>query len=128
MNEVCIEHCAVKRDCSAFEPKPNLKLGEMPRFPREELASMTKEEKFTTVTVYLSKIMDHLQGVDDEYPIRRGDLYRARSRTLPQDIKIQDLLLGVEEANCTPEDRSEHPNSPDRLGEVDEQPGHAEQL
>src|SRR5687767_1139319 len=103
MNEACIEQCAAKRDCSAFEPKPNLKLEEMPRFPREQLSSMTREEKFTTVTIYLSKIIDHLQGVDDEYPIpiRRGDLYRSGNRTLPQDIKIQDLLFSREEGNCT---------------------------
>jgi hypothetical protein len=60
MNEICIEHCALKRDCSAFEPKPNLKLEDMPRFP--ETKNMTKEEKFASVTVYLSKVVDHLQG------------------------------------------------------------------
>lgn len=65
MNEKCVEDCALKRDCSGFEPKPNLKIGDMPRFPNT--ASMTKEEKFTVVTVYLAKIVDHLQGVEDEY-------------------------------------------------------------
>ena len=62
MNEICIEHCALKRDCSAFEPKPNLKLIDMPSFPLSESAEMTKEEKFTSVTIYLSKVVDHLQG------------------------------------------------------------------
>ncbi len=62
MNEVCIEDCAIKRDCSAFDLKPNLKLIDMPRFPLEESGSMTKEEKFTVVTVYLAKMIDHLQG------------------------------------------------------------------
>ena len=62
MNEVCIEDCAIKRDCSAFEPKPNLKLIDMPSFPLCESAEMTKEEKFTSVTIYLSKVVDHLQG------------------------------------------------------------------
>jgi hypothetical protein len=66
MNEVCIEHCAIKRDCSAFDPKPKLKLGDLPRFPLEASASMTKEEKFTSVTVYLAKVVDHLNGVSDE--------------------------------------------------------------
>jgi hypothetical protein len=60
MNEICIEHCAVKRDCSAFEPKPDLELEDMPRFP--ETKDMTKEEKYTSVTIYLSKVVDHLQG------------------------------------------------------------------
>jgi hypothetical protein len=65
MNEICIEHCAIARDCSAFEPKPNLKLADMPRFPKTE--GMKKEEKFTSVTIYLSKVVEHLQGVDDEH-------------------------------------------------------------
>ena len=64
MNEICIEACAVKRDCSAFEEKPNLKLVDMPRFPKTE--GMTREEKFTSVTIYLSKVVDHLQGIEDE--------------------------------------------------------------
>jgi hypothetical protein len=64
MNEVCVEHCAPKRDCSGFDPKTNLKLADMPRFPRTE--AMSREERFTVVTVYLSKIVDHLTGTEDE--------------------------------------------------------------
>src|SRR5512138_75465 len=66
MNEICVEDCALKRDCSAFEPKPDMKLADMPRFPLKESEQMTKEEKFTSVTIYLSKVVDALQGVDDE--------------------------------------------------------------
>ena len=66
MNEICVEDCAIKRDCSAFELKPNTKLEDMPRFPLKESANMTKEEKFTSVTVYLAKVVDHLQGHESE--------------------------------------------------------------
>jgi hypothetical protein len=66
MNEICVEDCAIKRDCSAFEPKPNLKLADLPRFPLKESGSMTKEEKYTSVTIYLAKVVDHLQGIEDE--------------------------------------------------------------
>jgi hypothetical protein len=59
-NEKCVEECSVNRDCSYFEEKPGMKLGDMPRFP--ETNGMTKEEKFTSVTIYLSKVVDHLQG------------------------------------------------------------------
>jgi hypothetical protein len=69
MNEICVEHCAAKRDCSAFEPKQDLKLADMPRFPLNDSAEMTKEEKFTSVTVYLAKVVDHLQGNEDEAPV-----------------------------------------------------------
>jgi len=95
MNELCIEQCAVDRDCSGFEPKQNLKIEDMPRFPLRESASMTKEEKYTSVTIYLSKVVDHLKGVDDEpvyAPIRRQDTYRARSVSLSEDFKMEDLL------------------------------------
>ena len=36
----------------------------MPRFP--ETNGMTREEKFTSVTIYLSKVIDHLQGNEAE--------------------------------------------------------------
>jgi hypothetical protein len=61
-NEKCVEECSVRRDCSYFEDKPNLKLSDMPGFPLKESESMTKEEKFTSVTIYLAKVVDHLQG------------------------------------------------------------------
>ena len=62
MNDICVEDCAIKRDCSAFEPRPNLNLSNMPPFPLKESSTMTKEEKFTSVTIYLAKVVDHLQG------------------------------------------------------------------
>ena len=63
MNDVCVEHCAVKRDCSFFDEKPNLKITDLPRFP--DTRGKTKEEKFTLVTVYLAKVVDHLQGTEN---------------------------------------------------------------
>ena len=104
MNEICVEHCAIKRDCSGFEEKPNLKLVDMPRFPKTE--NMSRDEKFTSVTIYLAKVVDHLQGVENEqsnsiYP--RPHPYRAGSRTLPENIKVQDLLPDFQEADTTPE-------------------------
>ena len=62
LNEKCVEECSVRRDCSYFEAKPNLKLSDMPRFPINDSADMTKEERFTSVTIYLAKVVDHLQG------------------------------------------------------------------
>ena len=84
MNEICIEDCALKRDCSAFEPKPNLKLSDMPRFPLKESGSMTKEEKFTSVTIYLAKVVDHLQGKEDEE--HSFTIYHSPQRVDP-DVK-----------------------------------------
>ena len=64
MNEICVENCAIKRDCSGFDAKPNLTLADMPRFPSTE--GMSREEKFTSVTIYLAKVVDHLKGIEDE--------------------------------------------------------------
>jgi len=75
MNEICIESCNPKGDCSGFEVKPNLTLDDMPPFP--ETKDMSKEEKFTSVTIYLSKVIDHLQGIEDE---RYGSFFPKAER------------------------------------------------
>src|SRR5215216_3059437 len=33
MNQICVESCAIKRDCSAFEIRTDLNLEEMPPMP-----------------------------------------------------------------------------------------------
>ena len=96
MNDVCIEHCAIERDCSKFEEKPNLELEDMPRFP--ETAGMTKEEKFTSVTIYLAKVVDNLQGVQNEkgqhyIRTRRPDPNRSRCIEVLENIQGEDLPL-----------------------------------
>lgn len=129
MNEMCVEHCAVERDCSVFEPKPNLKLEDMPRFPLKGSENMTKEERFTSVTVYLAKVVDHLKGVDDEaiYPpiIRRKDIYRAGSVGISENIEVKDLLPGVQKGNSSSENRKKRQDSPDRSSEMDGRAGQA---
>jgi hypothetical protein len=92
MNEICVEQCAIKRDCSGFEPKPDLRLSDMPHFPLTESANMTKEERFTSVTVYLAKVVDHLQGRDAElYPL---PLPRALYSPDPRKAKTVAEIAG----------------------------------
>ena len=91
MNEVCVENCAIKRDCSAFEEKPNLKLSDMPHFPLKESAGMTKEERFTSVTIYLAKVVDHLQGKEDVPETFVGQAPRSR-RINREIVKIAKVL------------------------------------
>lgn len=118
MNEACLEGCAIRKDCSEFEMKKDLKLADLPRFP--DTSSMTKEERFTSVTVYLSKIVDHLQGVENEYstPIPRSYPYYTRSGSLSKNLQVKDLLPGIQEANSSPEDRTECTDSSDRPSEL----------
>ena len=99
MNQVCVEDCAIKKDCSAFDPKPNLKLGDMPRFPLKESASMTKEEKFTVVTVYLAKVVDHLQGSEDpNYPMA---IYKASSARYELLKSVSEITVSLANQNET---------------------------
>jgi len=106
MNEVCVEHCAIKRDCSAFDPKPDISLNDLPRFPLKETKDLSKEEKFTVVTVYLSAITDHLKGVENEpIRIRRPHPHRERRVEIPENIEGKDLLLDPKEKDAPHQDR-----------------------
>lgn len=105
MSEICMEHCAIKRDTSAFEPRPNLQLSDMPRFPKTE--GMTKEEKFTSVTVYLAAVVDEIQGVVHEprIPIRRPDPNRERCISVLKNIKAENIQTHTEEPDPTHQDQ-----------------------
>lgn len=101
MSEKCIEDCAIKRDCSGFRVKPALRIEDMPRFPAT--ADMTRSEKFTSVSVYLAKTVDHLQGACDEYhPVRRPHLDSAASGKVPANLKIKAVLSDIKEAVSPP--------------------------
>lgn len=106
MSEICIESCAITKDMSGFDPRPNISLLDMPRFPIKDAGKMTKEERFTIVAIYLSKIVDYLQGVENEYKdlnSGRHNLDSRRSRTLFKDFKVEDILSGVHESHPSPE-------------------------
>jgi len=95
MSEVCIEHCAVKRDCSGFALKPGMNLIDLPRFPIDSISQMTKEEKFTSVAVYIAKTVDHLKGVEDEPsypPLRRPNPDSYPSGQVPANLQVEDIL------------------------------------
>jgi hypothetical protein len=60
MNDVCIEECSPKRDCSSFEIKPELDLPTMPAYP--ETKNLTWKERFVIEEAYLKKTIDFIQG------------------------------------------------------------------
>ena len=69
---------------------------------------MTKEERFTAVSIYLAKVVDHLQGNEDEpeiYPPVRADIYDCRHNVLTNTVKIQALLTN--DLAKTPEKENE---------------------
>jgi hypothetical protein len=94
MNQLCVEDCASRRDCSKFEPRKDLELEDMPRFPLKEMSWMTREERLAAVTIYLAKVVDHLQGNEYEYTtaIRRPHSNGPTSGRIPPALQEQDLL------------------------------------
>lgn len=95
MNEICVEQCSPKRDCSGFDEKPNLKLADMPRYPKTK--DMTKEEKFTSLNIYLAKVVDHLQGAENEQALFSRDSRHERIPIITTSAgqQIKDILSGV---------------------------------
>ena len=90
MNQVCVEDCALKRDESQFEIKPGLKLQDLPPYPVNDTEEMTKAEKFKSVVIYLSKVIDHLMEDDGE------DLYYPASRRILANLTKQNVRLDEE--------------------------------
>jgi len=71
----------------------------MPRYP--ETKGMTRDEKFTSVAIYLSKVVDCLQGVQDEHAtviIRRPNTHSETGSRVSSAIQIQGVLHDLTEA------------------------------
>jgi hypothetical protein len=105
MNDVCIEDCALERKAAWFDMKPGLTLEDLPRFPLNDVDEMTKEEKFMSVVVYLSKVVEHLKGVDNGQ-----DIYSSRSRRILEDVEKQGVLFSATEGNPSSQSRPEREN------------------
>ena len=100
MSEMCVEHCAQKRDTSYFQLKRGVNMENIPRYPLEEIKRMTKEEKFMSVVIYLSKVVDHLKGVDNGQ-----DIYSSRSRRIFEDVEKQSVLFSATEEDTPRKNR-----------------------
>ena len=100
MSEGCVDRCAPKRDMSFFDEKSGLILEDLPRFPIREQENMTKQEKYMSVVVYLSKVVDHLQGVDNG-----KDIHNSRGCKILANLKKQNVLSGPKESDTSSQDR-----------------------
>ncbi len=114
MNDLCIERCTLNRDASYFEEKPGLELEDLPPFPIKDIEDMTKPEKLTSVVVYLSKVIDHLQG--ESYG---KDIYNSRGRQVPKDVQKQVVLLGAKKSDPSCKDRTQRSHPRKRFKGVD---------
>jgi hypothetical protein len=122
MSEVCIEHCAVKRDCSGFALKPGMNLIVSARYPIEDISKMTKEERFTSLAAYVAMTVDHLKGVHDEpeyRPIPRRNPNRSNGSSVPETLQSQGVLSDPAKPDTLHQDRKECENQEVRSVEVD---------
>jgi hypothetical protein len=75
-----------------------------------------------SVAFYLSKFVHLIKGIEDEHticsPLRRQSLHDTGSRRLPEDLKVEDLLSGISQANSSLEGREKRENSGVRSSEV----------
>ena len=96
----------------------------MPRFPINKTGEMTREEKYAVLAVYVSKIVDHIQGVPHERPIFRRPHYdHTGSSQILEDQQSQDLLYGAEKRPSAYQDRQKREGSalrPDNLAPGEE--------
>jgi hypothetical protein len=102
MNESCAEDCAIKRDCSRFELKPSVTVENLPRYPLAETKTMTKEEKFTSLAVYITQLINYLKG--DEHG---DDTYYSRGRQVFKALQKQNILPGETQRITPHPDRKE---------------------
>lgn len=88
LNQGCVEQCMPKDDLSWFEFKSGTNLEDLPPLSMMEYSKeMSNNVKKVILGVYISKIVDHLQGRRDE----RHYIYRAPSSRVSADLKKQSL-------------------------------------
>jgi hypothetical protein len=104
MNDLCVEDCAIKRDCSHFKPK-RIPLDELPPYPEDQARQMSRDEKYTAVSFYISRFVDHLQGRENG----RDNDY-SRSGVVFEAFKGKALLHGSTKADPPPENGAQRPD------------------
>ena len=65
LSNLCIEDCAIAKDCRHFKLKRGIQLEQLARFPLEEfLNEMPPHARQIVIGIYMSKISDYLQYHD----------------------------------------------------------------
>jgi hypothetical protein len=92
LSDVCVEDCAVSRKMTSFRFKP-IEFDDIPPYPIEEFACMTKEEKAISLAIYTAKITEKIQeGENGQYSKIRQNHDYTRSRSISENVKKQSLL------------------------------------
>ena len=87
MSDVCVEYCAVERNCEHFKVKP-FEFDDLPPYPVEEFKKMTKQEKSYSLMIYTAKLTEKLQENENgqHSKIRQGNDYTGSCR-IPKAVK-----------------------------------------
>lgn len=108
MNEICVEHCAPKRNASGFELIRGLNIEDLPPFPHTAWQEeMSGHERQAAAGVYLKAVVDHLQGIRHEPPIRPHS-YHPRNSRVSKAVQVESVSFGAEEGDPP------HPNGQER--------------
>ena len=62
MGEICIEHCAPKKNYLHFNPEMGLDFAKLPKLSIDEYGELTGPMKGKWLFVLLTKIMEELNG------------------------------------------------------------------
>jgi hypothetical protein len=120
LSDVCVGHCAEKKDCSYFDLKKGVNLLDLPSFPLEDfLNRLSPDERKTIMAVYTAKIADHLQGKEtNEQPLtpprRRSSNYSSGDGKVPEDLASSGIQTGTKEENTIYQVRENHPDQEGR--------------
>jgi hypothetical protein len=122
LSDKCIEWCAIKRDGSWCDPRPDVAIMDLPRFPlREFIEEMTPKERTLAIGLYTALMVDQAQGreVDDT---RRNRRHPGNGHFLAVD-QDQDLSTLVAAPPRPHEAGEECENSPKETGSTAGEPG-----
>ncbi|MEJ2749360.1 MAG: hypothetical protein P8183_15865 [Anaerolineae bacterium] len=87
MNDICVERCAPKRNASGFQVIRGLNIEDLPPFPHTAWQEeMSGHERQAAAGVYLKAVVDHLQGIRHEPPIRPYS-YRSRNGRISEAVQ-----------------------------------------
>jgi hypothetical protein len=115
INEVCIESCSIRRDCSGFEMKKGLRLEEMSHYPLGEfIGEMTPKERTIAIGVYVFAIVENLK----EGKNGRVYLYDSGNSQVFENQQKQNLFVGKNGQNPLCPDREEREDPGKRPAEV----------
>lgn len=116
LNQVCIEVCVPEDRYTHFEPKSGLTLGDLPPFPRKEFQNgMPSKVRQAVVGLYMEKMVDKLQGRENERP----DFYNSTGRRVPTDVQKQDISVGPKTRDTVYQDKPECENTGERSFKMD---------